>query len=143
MNGCMDLNDTHIGYWYWWDGKVDPRSRSQGQRSRSQMHLCKIFVSARTHEWMIISWWYLRIWFILMRIWSWSKVKVTRSKVKVTHAFMENSCFSYKLWTDEWILMILTHMIDIDETVNLTQGQGHKVKGQGHICIYGKFLFRL
>ena len=25
--------------------------------------------------------------------------------------------------------MILRHMIDIDETVKLTQGQGHKVKG--------------
>ena len=28
---------------------------------------------------------------------------------------------------------VLRHMIDIDETLNLTQGQGHKVKGQGHI----------
>ena len=28
--------------------------------------------------------------------------------------------------------MILTHIIDIDETLKLTQGQGHKVKGQGH-----------
>ena len=35
---------------------------------------------------------------------------------------------------DEWILMILTHMIDIDETLKLTQGKGHKVKGQGQIC---------
>ena len=51
--------------------------------------------------------------------------------------------FAYKSWTDGWILMILTYIIDIDETVKLTQGQGHKVKGQGHICIYVKFLFRL
>ena len=35
-------------------------------------------------------------------------------------------------------MMILTHIIDIDETLKLTQGQGHKVKGQGHICIYVK-----
>ena len=34
--------------------------------------------------------------------------------------------------------MILTHMIDVDETLKLTQGQGHKVKGQGHIGIYVK-----
>ena len=34
--------------------------------------------------------------------------------------------------------MMLTHMINIDETVKLTQGQGHKVKGQGQICIYVK-----
>ena len=34
--------------------------------------------------------------------------------------------------------MILTYVIDIDETLKLTQGQGHKVKGQGHIGIYLK-----
>ena len=34
--------------------------------------------------------------------------------------------------------MILTYIIDIDETLKLTQGQGHKVKGQGHIGIYVK-----
>ena len=39
---------------------------------------------------------------------------------------------------DERILMILTHMIGIDETLKLTQGQGHKVIGQGQICIYAK-----
>ena len=44
---------------------------------------------------------------------------------------------------DEWILIILTHMIDIDETLKLTQGQGHKVKGQGQICDVVKHLFRL
>ena len=39
--------------------------------------------------------------------------------------------------------MILTYVIDIDVTVKFTQGQGHKVKGQGHKCIYVKFLYRL
>ena len=39
--------------------------------------------------------------------------------------------------------MILIYVIDVDETVDLTQGQGHKVKGQGHIYIYVKILFRL
>ena len=34
--------------------------------------------------------------------------------------------------------MILTYIIDIDETLKLIQGQGHKVKGQGHIGIYKK-----
>ena len=42
-----------------------------------------------------------------------------------------------------WILMILTHMDDIDEKLKLTKGQGHKVKGQGHIGIYVKKLFGL
>ena len=38
--------------------------------------------------------------------------------------------------------MILTLMIDNDETFKLTQGQGHKIKGQGHIRIYIRLLFR-
>ena len=38
--------------------------------------------------------------------------------------------------------MMFTHMIDVDETLKLTQAQGHKVKGQGHTCIYVKILFR-
>ena len=32
--------------------------------------------------------------------------------------------------------MILTSIIDIDEKLKLTQGQGHKFKGQGHIGIF-------
>ena len=40
-------------------------------------------------------------------------------------------------------MMILTYMIDIDEMLNLTKGQGHKVKGQGHITSYVKLCFRL
>ena len=36
--------------------------------------------------------------------------------------------------------MILRHIVDIDETLKLTQGQGHKVKDQGHICNYVKLL---
>ena len=37
--------------------------------------------------------------------------------------------------------MILTYIIDIDKTVKLTKGQGHKVKGQGHTCIYVNSCF--
>ena len=37
--------------------------------------------------------------------------------------------------------MILRHMVDIDETLKLTQGQGQKVKDQGHICNYVNLLF--
>ena len=39
--------------------------------------------------------------------------------------------------------MILTYIVDIDETLQLTQGQGHKAKGQGHIGIFVKKLFGL
>ena len=42
---------------------------------------------------------------------------------------------------DDSTLMILGHMVNIDETLKLTHGQGHKVKGQGHICIYAFFCF--
>ena len=34
--------------------------------------------------------------------------------------------------------MILTHFAYISKMFELTWGQGHKVKGQGKICIYAK-----
>ena len=34
--------------------------------------------------------------------------------------------------------MMLKHMISIDKMLMLTQGQGHKVKGQGRICNFVK-----
>ena len=42
-------------------------------------------------------------------------------------------------------MMVLRQMVDINELLKLTQGQGHKVKGQGQsqICIYVKTLFRI
>ena len=51
--------------------------------------------------------------------------------------------FAYKSQTDDWIFMIFTYNIDINETKKLTRGQGHKVKGQGQICSYTKTLFWL
>ena len=36
-------------------------------------------------------------------------------------------------------MMVLWHMIDTIELLKLTQGQGHKVKGQGQICCYVKY----
>ena len=35
-------------------------------------------------------------------------------------------------------LVVLTYIINIDKTFKLTQGQGHKIKGQGHIGIFVK-----
>ena len=46
-----------------------------------------------------------------------------------------SSVFAQKSSTDGWIMMILTYIVDIDETLKLTQSQGHKVKGQVHIGI--------
>ena len=50
----------------------------------------------------------------------------------------QSDCFGYKSRLDGWMLMIFTYMIDINETKKLTQGQGHKVKDQGHIGVYVK-----
>ena len=33
-------------------------------------------------------------------------------------------------------MMILAYIIDIDKMLKLTKGQGHKVKGQGHIYVF-------
>ena len=67
-------------------------------------------------------------------IWSRSRGQRSRSNVQL----LDKLFFRYKPWTDDWILMILTHKIDIPETVKLTQGQGQKVKGQGHRGIFVK-----
>ena len=37
--------------------------------------------------------------------------------------------------------MKLIHTVDIYGTLKMTKGQGHKVKGQGHICKYMKSCF--
>ena len=38
----------------------------------------------------------------------------------------------------DWIVVKLMHRFNIDATLKLTKGQGHKVKGQGQICNYLK-----
>ena len=35
-------------------------------------------------------------------------------------------------------MIVLWHLINIIELLKLTQGKGHKVKGQGQICNYVK-----
>ena len=40
--------------------------------------------------------------------------------------------------TNDYILILLKHLISIDRMLKLTQGQGHKVKGQGKICKFVK-----
>jgi len=37
-------------------------------------------------------------------------------------------------------MMILTYVIDTDEMLRLTEGQGHKVKGQGYIYVLCKII---
>ena len=46
----------------------------------------------------------------------------------------------YKSGTDDWIKIKLMYRVDIDATFKVTQGQGHKVKGQGRICNYMKTI---
>ena len=44
---------------------------------------------------------------------------------------------------DASLIGSITHMIDIAETLKLTQGQGHKVKDQGQISNNVKTLVKL
>ena len=44
---------------------------------------------------------------------------------------------------DDSNLMILGHIVNIDEMLMLAKGQGHKVKGQGHMYIYVNISFWL
>ena len=55
----------------------------------------------------------------------------------------KNNGFGYKSQTNDWIVVKLMHRVDIDATLKMTQGQGHKVKGQGRICNCVKKLFGL
>jgi len=139
MNGWMDLNDTYIYYWHWWDVEVDPRSRSWGQRSRSCRHLCEKIVLTITHERIDGSWWKFLWGSITLSVKALYQIYcvVTRPSA-ACYARTQQVIFAYKSWTDGLILMILAYIIDIDETLKFSQGQGHKVKGQGHIGIYVK-----
>ena len=49
----------------------------------------------------------------------------------------------YKPQANHWIFIKLIQRIDNNATLKVTQGQGHKVKGQGQICYYAKTLFLL
>ena len=119
-----------IRCWSW------PKVKSQGQRSRSNMSLVgwvriELF-SPKNHEQMVGSWSKTYKGLISMRCWSWLKVKVTRSKVKVIYAILWKTCFGYISWTNHWTLMMSIHMISNNVMLKLTKGQGHKVKSQGH-----------
>ena len=98
INQWLHIDDAHTQDKYCWDVEVDQRSRSKGQRSRSNIRFCKKLVSTIYQEQMNESWSKSYIGLISMRCWSWPKVKVTRSKVKVKYTIMWNKCFGYKLW---------------------------------------------
>ena len=55
----------------------------------------------------------------------------------------KNNDLGFKSRTNDWIVVKLMHRVDIDTTLNVKKGQGHKVKGQGQIYSYMKKLFRL
>ena len=131
--------DHPVYYWYWWDVEVDPRSRSQGQRSRSYRHLCEKIVLTINHERIDGFWWNFLWGSVILRVKTLHHIYCVVTRLSAAYnARTHQVFFAYKSWTDEWILMILTYIIDIYETLTLTQGQGHKVKGQGHIGIYVK-----
>ena len=53
MNQWLDFDVTYTPDKYWCGADIDSRSRSQGQRSRPNMHVCKELVSTIYHESMI------------------------------------------------------------------------------------------
>ena len=61
----------------------------------------------------------------------WCEVDVvsrSRSLCQRSRSYMQK-WFAYKLSTKDWIYIIFICKIDIKETLKLTKGQGHKVKG--------------
>ena len=40
-------------------------------------------------------------------------------------------------------MIILTYIMNIDKMTKFTEGQDHKVKGQGQICNYAKKLVKV
>ena len=67
INQWLHIDDAHTQDKYCWDVEVDQRSRSKGQRSRSNIQVCKKTYLAIYHEPMIGYGWYLHIWLISMR----------------------------------------------------------------------------
>ena len=88
--------------------------RQSLERDSISINVC-VIVLYRNYKQMVRSWWYLRIRLRFKIQWSLFKVKVTRSKVKVKYAIAQKYCVGYKSWTDDKFLMILKHMIDINE----------------------------
>ena len=107
MNQWLDIDDTYKHYWYQQEVKIDLRSRSQGQRSTSYMQLYEKTVWAINQERMILYSSILKQVFIFMQKWSWLKVKVTRSKVKVNHTRLLKKL----IW-----LYAMNQWLDMDDT---------------------------
>ena len=98
--------------------KVDPRSRSSCQSSRSNMQLCKTIVWAINHKWT--NDWILMIFINLISIdgMMFKLIEGQSHKVKGQGnicKFVKKTFFGYKSWTNELMLMVLTHMIDINK----------------------------
>ena len=55
----------------------------------------------------------------------------------------EKMFFAFETWTEDWILMILLHIIDTNHKISLSKSQGHGVIGQGQIdsCIWKHCFF--
>ena len=130
MNVLIDLDDTYIHYWYWWDVKVDSRSRSQDQRSRSYRHLCEKIVLTITHERMDGFWWNFLWGSVILRVKALHYIYCVVTRPSAAYnARTHQVFFACKSWTDGWISMILTNIIDIDEMFKLQgQRQNSKIK---------------
>ena len=105
----LNVDDTYTYGWYQWDVEVDHRSRSQGQRSRSNRQFCDKLVSTRYYEPIIEYWWYLHIWLISIRCW--------KKLATLFHLlnFFSWFCISWKIIFVHEIIIIFYFMIFFHE----------------------------
>ena len=69
-----------------------------------------------------------------------TRIQGHKVNVRVKHGILRKQIFAFNSWTDICISMKITCMIDIDKNITLTQGQGHKIKGEGQTCSYAKHV---
>ena len=141
----MDLVETSCEGQLYSESKCFTRfiALSRGLRPLTTLARIKCFLTI-THERIDGSYWKFLWGSVLLRVKALYQIYCVVPRPSAAYnACTHQVLFAYKSWMDGWILMILTYIIDIDETLKLTQGQGHKVKGQGHIGIYVKIIWAL
>jgi len=124
MNQWLDIDDTCTYDWYQWDVKVDLRSRSQVQRSRSNMQFCIKMCFAYipwTNDCKLMRHIHMISIVKMLKLTKGQGHKV-KGKGQI-YKFVKN-LFGYIPWTNDLIWMILAHMIDINEMLKLTLGHG-------------------
>ena len=111
-------------------------TKGQGHKVNSQGQMCNYLKKNWdiNHEQMIESWSNLNIGLTSMQHWSWPKIKVTRSKVKVKYAIVWKKCLGYLLWTNDCILITLMLRTHINASLKVAQDQGQRSRSNMQLC---------